>query len=61
MARAEVAVGLGFSIAMWVTRGFVSDPDAPSSLQASIWGIVPILIGAALWIYRRISDGKVVD
>ena len=51
-----IALGLGFSIATFVTISYVSDPDAVSPLQISIWGIVPILIGVALLVYRRIAE-----
>ncbi|MEW6756432.1 MAG: hypothetical protein AB1505_36485 [Candidatus Latescibacterota bacterium] len=51
-----VAVGLGFSIAMYVTLSLAPpDPDTPAPLAVSIWGIVPILVGAALWVHQRIA------
>ena len=51
-----IALGLGFSIATHVTLSYVSDSDAPTPLQVSIWGIVPILIGLALLKYRQLAE-----
>ena len=51
-----IALGLGFSIATHVTLSYVSDSSAPSPLQVSIWGLVPILIGLALLAYKRLAD-----
>lgn len=50
-----IALGLGFSIAMYTTLSMVPDADAPA-LAVSIWGIVPILIGAGQWFYWRMTE-----
>ncbi len=51
-----IALGLGFTIATYVTLSYVSDSDVPAPLQVSIWGIVPILIGLALLKYKQLAD-----
>ncbi|MBI2503429.1 MAG: hypothetical protein HYW07_09405 [Candidatus Latescibacteria bacterium] len=51
-----IALGLGYSIAIYTTLSFVTDGDAPEPLAVSIWGIVPMLIGAALWLYWRMTE-----
>ena len=52
-----MALGLGFSIATFVTISLASHHSGPHPAAVSIWGIVPILLGAALWLYQaRISD-----
>ena len=50
-----IAIGLGFSIATFVTLSYGDVSEAPP-LMVSIWGVVPILVGIALMIYRRLSD-----
>ena len=50
-----VALGLGYFIAMQVTFGYMTYKHAPVPLQVSIWGIVPILIGVALWMHCRLK------
>jgi hypothetical protein len=50
-----IALGLGYSISMFTTLSYVDDHDAPA-LAVSIWGIVPILIGAGLWFYWRMAE-----
>ncbi len=50
-----IALGVGYSISMFITLSSINDPDAPA-LAVSIWGIVPILIGAGLWRYRQITE-----
>lgn len=50
-----MAAGLGFFIAMYATLSLVHEADAPAPLAVSIWGVIPILIGGALWVYQRIS------
>ncbi len=50
-----IALGLGYSISMYTTLSMVDDHDAPA-LAVSIWGIVPILIGAGLWFYRQMTE-----
>lgn len=50
-----IALGLGYSISMYITLSNVNDPDAPA-MAVSIWGIVPILIGAGLWCYRQMTE-----
>ncbi len=50
-----IAIGLGFSIATFVTLSYIDVSEAPP-LMVSIWGIVPILVGIALMIYRRLAD-----
>ena len=47
------ALGVGYFIATVVTVSFITKPDAPSPLQVGIWGIIPVLIGMALWYYDR--------
>ena len=51
-----IAIGLGFSIATFVTLSYVDVTEA-HPLMVSIWGIVPILVGIALMIYHRLADG----
>ena len=51
-----IAVGLGYAISVHTTLSLANDPDVPDPLLASIWGIVPILIGAAMWIYWRMVN-----
>ena len=48
-----IALGLGYSIAVYVTLN-TNEPE--QAWTASIWGIVPLLIGAGLWIYYRIFE-----
>ena len=48
-----IALGLGYSIAVYVTL-IANEPE--QALTASVWGIVPLLIGAGLWIYYRIFE-----
>ena len=48
-----IALGIGYFIATVVTVSFITKPDAPSPLQVGIWGIIPVLIGMALWYYDR--------
>jgi hypothetical protein len=50
-----IALGLGYAISMYITLSNVNEPDAPA-MAVSIWGIVPILIGAGLWRYRQITE-----
>ena len=50
-----IALGLGYSISSYVAFSLASDPDF-HPLQFSIWGIIPILIGAFLWIYRNMQE-----
>ena len=50
-----IALGLGYAISIYTTLSLVPDADAPA-LAVSIWGIVPILIGAGLWIYWRMKE-----
>ena len=49
-----IALGAGFSIATHVTITLADHHTSP--LVGSIWGIVPILIGAALWVYWRMVE-----
>lgn len=50
-----MALGLAFFIAMSVTLSLVhGDSDQPPALAVSIWGVVPLLIGAALWHFHRV-------
>ena len=51
-----IALGLGYSIAVHTTLSFETDADAVAPLAASIWGIVPILIGAGQWLYWRMTE-----
>lgn len=51
-----VALGVGFSIAMQVTLSYAPDADTPAPIAVSIWGIVPILIGAGQWLYWRMTE-----
>lgn len=51
-----VTLGLGFMIAMQVTLSYAPDHDTPAPIAVSIWGIVPILIGAGLWRYRQLAE-----
>jgi hypothetical protein len=50
-----IALGLAYFIATLVTLSTLDDPHAPAPLAVSIWGIVPLLLGAALWIYWQIG------
>ena len=50
-----IALGLGYSISSHVTFSLDNDPSF-HPLQFSIWGIVPILIGVFLWIYRNMQE-----
>jgi len=50
-----IALGLGYSISMFVTLNSINDPDAPA-VAVSIWGIVPLLIGAGQWLYWRMTE-----
>lgn len=49
-----IALGLGYSIAVHITLSYT--PGGPEPFMASIWGIVPIFIGAALWLYWRMTE-----
>ena len=51
-----VALGVGFSIAMQVTLSYAPDADTPAPIAVSIWGIVPMLIGAGQWLYWRMTE-----
>ena len=51
-----IALGLGYAIAIHTTLSYVSDADTPAPIAISIWGVVPILIGAGLWIYWRMVN-----
>lgn len=51
-----IALGLGYSIAVHTTLSFETDHDAVAPLAASIWGIVPMLIGGAMWRYWRMTE-----
>ncbi len=51
-----IALGLGYSIAVHTTLSFETDHDAIAPLAASIWGIVPILIGVGQWLYWRMTE-----
>lgn len=51
-----IALGLGYSIAVYTTISFGHDAHTVAPLAASIWGIVPILIGAAMWLYWRMTE-----
>ena len=51
-----IALGLGYSIAVYTTLSFGHDAHTVAPLAASIWGIVPMLIGAAMWLYWRMTD-----
>lgn len=48
-----IALGVGFAIAIHVTLSLVPDTELETPLVVSIWGIVPILVGAALWGYHH--------
>ena len=54
-----IALGLGFSIASYVAVSYATRVQAHPA-QVCIWGIVPIFIGVALLIYRRLAtkDGE---
>ncbi|MBM3277042.1 MAG: hypothetical protein FJY95_03045 [Candidatus Handelsmanbacteria bacterium] len=51
-----IALGLGFMVAMQTTLSYVPDHDAPAPIAVSIWGIVPLLMGAGQWLYWRITE-----
>ena len=51
-----IALGVGFAIAIATTLSYIPDPDAPAPLAVAIWGLVPALLGAALWAYRGLSE-----
>lgn len=51
-----IALGLGYSISVYTTLSFGHDAPTVAPLAASIWGIVPILIGAAMWLYWRMTE-----
>jgi hypothetical protein len=49
-----IALGLGYFIAMFVTISTLKNVGhAPAPLSASIWGIVPLLIGISMFYYDR--------
>ena len=50
-----IALGLGFSIAAFVAFSFATGHRAPHPLQVSIWGIIPVFIGAALLIFKQMA------
>ena len=50
-----IALGAGYSIAIFATLSVMPDKDTPA-LAAGIWGIIPILIGAALWAYWQMVN-----
>ena len=55
-----IALGLGYMISMFTALSYVGDHDAPP-LAISIWGIVPILIGAAMWLYWQMTEKERVQ
>jgi hypothetical protein len=55
MALILIALGIAFAIAMGTTLGLIPDSDAPHPLAVAIWGLVPVLLGAALWIYHGMA------
>lgn len=48
-----IALGLGFAIAIHVTLSLVPHGDLDTPFAVSVWGIVPILVGAAQWGYHH--------
>lgn len=54
-----IALGLGFAVAIHVSLSQVPDTELETPLAVSIWGIVPILVGGALWLYHlRVNREK---
>ena len=53
LAWVLIALGLGFAIATHVSISLAPHHAMDSPLAVSIWGVVPILVGAALWAYHR--------
>ena len=54
-----IALGLGYAIAIHTMLSYVTDADTPAPIAISIWGIVPVLIGAAMWLYwRMVNKGR---
>ncbi|MFA6108033.1 MAG: hypothetical protein WDA75_04610 [Candidatus Latescibacterota bacterium] len=47
-----IALGLGFAIAIHVSLSLVPDTELETPLAVSVWGIIPILVGGALWLYH---------
>lgn len=58
MALILIALGAGFAIAIGTTLALVPDHDAPPPLAVAIWGLVPALLGGALWAYRELAAGE---
>ena len=57
-----ITLGLGYAIAIHTMLSYIPDADTPAPIAISIWGIVPILIGAGLWIYwRMVNKDQVQD
>ena len=51
-----ITLGLGYAIAIHTMLSYIPDADTPAPIAISIWGIVPILIGAGLWIYWQMVN-----
>ena len=50
-----LALGVGYTIAMFVTVS-LTDNARVSAMAVAIWGIVPVLIGLALLKYRKLAE-----
>jgi hypothetical protein len=48
-----MALGVGFSIATYVSVSAVPHHGLDAPLAVSVWGIVPVLVGVALWAHHR--------
>jgi hypothetical protein len=51
-----IALGVGFAIASYVCLSVSPAADVVSPLAISVWAIVPILVGAALWRSSRLTS-----
>jgi hypothetical protein len=52
-AAVLIALGIGFAVASYVSLSLSPAADIVSPLAVSIWAIIPILVGAALWRSSR--------
>ncbi len=48
-----MALGVGFSIATYVSVSAVPGHGLDAPLAVSVWGLVPVLVGVALWAHHR--------
>ncbi|NKB65888.1 MAG: hypothetical protein GKR89_02390 [Candidatus Latescibacteria bacterium] len=52
-----IALGVGFSVCMFTTLSSIERSSYdPSPLAISVWGLVPVLVGLALWQYHKIQQ-----